>query len=88
MVDQGELVAILETTDPTLLPVIKSILRGAGILFTVQGEEAMSLLPVGELLGPFARRGLAARVLVKPEDEEVARGLLQELEADAVDTEE
>lgn len=81
MSDASELVAVFETADPSLLPVAESLLGGAEIEFWVQGGEAMSLLPVGELLGPFTRRGLAARILVKPEDAEFARDLLRELES-------
>lgn len=81
MVDANELVPIFETADPALLPVAQSILGGAEISFWVQGDETMSLLPVGELLGPFTRQGLAARILVRPDDEEYARELLGELES-------
>jgi hypothetical protein len=77
----GDLVPVFETADPSLLPVAQSLLGGAEIAFWVEGDEAMSLLPVGDLLGPFTRRGLAARILVRPEDAEFARGLLQDLES-------
>ncbi len=75
----ADLVAVFDTSDPALLPVIKSILQGADIPFLVQGEEAMSMLPVGEVIGPFTKRGLAARVMVKPEDAEAATELLSDL---------
>ena len=74
-----DLVPIFDTSDPALLPVIKSLLMGAGIPYLVQGEEAMSMFPVGEIIGPFTKRGLAARILVKPEDVEAATELLREL---------
>ncbi len=80
MDDQSQdLVTVFDTSDPALLPVIKSLLQGAGIPFLVQGEEAMSMLPVGEIVGPFTKRGLAARVMVKPEDAEAAAELLADL---------
>jgi len=75
----SDLVRVFDTSDPALLPVIKSLLRGAGILYLVQGEEAMSMLPVGDIVGPFAKRGLAARIMVKREDSEAATELLREL---------
>ncbi len=78
----ADLVTVFDTSDPALLPVIKSILQGAGIAFLVQGEEAMSLLPIGEVIVPFTKRGLAARFMVKPEDAEAATELLRELRED------
>lgn len=77
--EPGDLVSVFDTADPALLPVIKSILSGAEIDFMVQGEEAMSLFPIEEGLGPFKKRGLAARVLVRPEDAEAAKELLSDL---------
>ena len=76
--DPDDLVTVLETADVNLLAVIKSILNGAEIPYLIQGEEALSMLPVGTLGGPFARRGLGAAVMVPPEDAEVARELLTE----------
>lgn len=76
---RDDFVAVFDTADPALLPVIKSLLRGSAIEFLVQGEEAMSLYPIGEVVGPFTRRGLAARVMVKPADAEAAKELLKEL---------
>ena len=79
--ENTELVAVFDTSDPALLPLIRSLLQGADIPFLVQGEEAMSMLPVGELLGPFAQRGLAARYIVKKEDAEAASELLADLQS-------
>lgn len=81
---EGELglVTVLETWDPALLAVVKSVLQGSAIDYVVEGEEAMSLLPVGEMLGPFTRRGLAVRVKVRPEDAGAARELLDGSVAD------
>ncbi len=62
-------VLVFESTDVSLLMVVKSVLDDAGIDYTVQGEEASSLLP----LGPFGqgisnRHGFGARIHV-PEDQ-------------------
>ena len=76
--EHDDLVTVLETSDPALLPVVESLLLGAGIPYLVHGEEAMSMLPIG-VIGPFTRRGLAARIMVKPEDAETATELLREL---------
>jgi hypothetical protein len=78
--DPAELVAVFDTSDPALLPVVKSLLQGADIPFLVQGEEAMAMLPVGEISGPFSRGGLAARIMVRGEDAEAATELLADLE--------
>jgi hypothetical protein len=74
-----DLVTIIETADVNLLAVFKSILLGAEISFLVQGEEALSLLPLAQLAGPLSRRGLAVAIMVAPQDEDVARELLSEV---------
>lgn len=76
--DSEDLVIVLETADVNLLAVIKSILDGAEIPYLIQGEEALNMLPVGRLGGPFARRGLGAAVMVPPEHAETARELLKQ----------
>ena len=74
--DPKDLITVLETADVNFLAVVKSLLDGSEIPYLVQGEEALSLLPVGRLGGPFARRGLAAAVMVPSEHAEAARSLL------------
>jgi len=76
--DSEDFVTVLETADISLLAVVKSIFDGAAIPYLIQGDEALSLLPVGRLGGPFARRGLGAAVMVPPEYAETARELLKE----------
>jgi hypothetical protein len=76
MPDPQDLVTVLETADVNLLVVIKSLLDGAEIPYLIQGEEALSMLPVGRLGGPFARRGLAAAIMVPEQHAESARALL------------
>jgi hypothetical protein len=78
--DPADLVTVYDTSDPALVPVIKSLLQGADIPFLVQGDEAVAMLPVGEISGPFSRSGLAARFMVRSEDAEAAAELLAELE--------
>ena len=80
--EPADLVTVFDTSDPALLPVIKSLLQGAEIPYLVQGEEAMSMLPIGEIVGPFTKRGLAARFMVRKEDAEAAVELLAELRED------
>ena len=80
MTDARDLVTVLETADVNLLAVIKSLLDGAEIPYLVQGEEALSMLPVGQIGGPFARRGLAVAVMVPEEHAEAASALLASAE--------
>ncbi|MDX1644599.1 MAG: DUF2007 domain-containing protein [Thermoanaerobaculia bacterium] len=77
---QGEMIVVYEVWDPALLPIVKSLLQSAEIPFFVQGEEAMSLFPVGRMIGPFAKRGMAAAVMVPAEHLEAAREALREVE--------
>ena len=61
-------VMVFETTDVSLLMVVKSVLEDADIDFTVQGEEASTLLPLGPFGAGLSRHGFAARIHV-PEDQ-------------------
>ncbi len=79
-------VRVFETTDSSLLPVIESVLEGAGIPFVVQGTEALGMLPVGVFGSGERMHGLGASIHVPREQEAEARQLLQEL--DRVDSSE
>ncbi len=46
------LVRVFSTSEADVIPVIKSLLRGAGIAFTTDGEAMMNLYP-SDLLGPL-----------------------------------
>lgn len=74
--DGAELVSVLETGDADLLPVIKSVLSATDIPYVVQGDEAFGQLPVGHIRAPFAKHGLAVRILVPKDREEEARAIL------------
>lgn len=76
--DQPVLVPAFRTTDPGLLPVIKSLLDSAEIPFFVQGEEAMGLFPLGAFGGHPSRARLAAVVHVPPDRVDEVRELLGE----------
>lgn len=79
------LVQVFRSADTSLLPVIKSVLSGAGIPHLVQGEEAQSLYPFGSLGGGSDDRLLGAVVLVPESRREAAEAVLAQL--DAVDSE-
>lgn len=61
-------VMVFETTDVSLLMVVKSVLEDADIDFTVQGEEASTLLPLGPFGAGLSRHGFGARIHV-PENQ-------------------
>jgi hypothetical protein len=71
-----DLVLLHETSDVTALPVIKSVLDGAGIPYVTEGEEAFNLLP---LSGSFVVPGhsdMAVEIHVPRERLEEAQALL------------
>jgi hypothetical protein len=74
----GEFVKVYETADATLIPVVQSLLGGAGIQVLTKGESVLDLFAFGRLggmnvVGP-------AMFFVHPNDAEAARGVLAELE--------
>lgn len=75
--DGDDLVLLVETTDVTLLPVLKSVLESAGIPHVVQGDEALGLFPLSPAGAIFTRRAWAARLLVPRDRLEEARALLE-----------
>ncbi len=74
-------VAVFETDNPALLPVVRSVLQAAEVPFTVQGEEAFFLFPLYSVGGPFAGHGLAVRFVVPADRAEEARALLADIES-------
>lgn len=76
-------VTVFETSETDVIPVIKSILRGAEIPFNTQGEAMMNLFP-SELLGRvMSRPGAEVSFLVPESRAEEARALLTEQPATA-----
>jgi len=72
-------VQVFRSADTSLLPVVKSVLSGAGIAFVVQGDEAQGLYPFGSLGGGSDDRLLGAVVLVPQSRREAAEAVLEEL---------
>jgi hypothetical protein len=74
----AELVAVFQTGDPTLLPLVQSTLEAAGVPFVTQGEEALGLLPLGQFgMGVMQPAG-GAQILVPRAREAEARTLIEE----------
>jgi hypothetical protein len=77
----ADLVPVFETADVSLLPVVESVLDSARIPYLVQGEEALSVLPVGRWGAGISQsgRGLAATIRVEKGRAEEAEELLRPL---------
>jgi hypothetical protein len=73
-----DLVAVLKTTDPALLPIARSVLQAAGIPHVVQGEAGVNVFPVGAAGTRVTNRLTGASILVHREHLEEARALLEE----------
>ncbi len=79
---EPDLVELIETSEPALLPVVVSLLESAGIEPVVEGDEVMGVLPVGQFgAGGWSGegRGLSVVVKVPRERSEEARQLLGEV---------
>ena len=78
--ESPEYVVVWETTDSSVLPVVKSVLAAAGIPYFVEGEEAMGMLPTGAIGGTHSTlgKGIAARILVPIAAREEAEQLLDQ----------
>lgn len=76
-----ELVEVFRSADAALVPVVKSVLEGAEIPYSLQGDEASALFPLGTAGGGGDDRRLAVIVRVRGEQADEARELLAELEA-------
>lgn len=72
-IEKREFVTILETSDPALISVVKSILEGSSIWYVAQGEAMSSLFP-----GTVAYHPVTFQVA--REDEERAKELFREFE--------
>ena len=77
---EAALVPILRTGDPGLIPLAKSLLEGEGIEYLVRGEDLQDLFGAGRLGGYNYVTG-PAEFLVRTEDAERARALLDGLDA-------
>ena len=82
-----KLVPIFKTTDVTLLPIVRSLLDSAEVRYSVQGEEALGLLPVGAMGSHVSRASLGATIYVAELDAEWVKHLLSEIETDFPDPE-
>lgn len=76
--DDPHLTTVFSTSEVDLIPVIKSVLRGAGIEYIVAGEGLSNLFP-SDMLGPTTHRSRGeVRFRVAEKDLEGARAVLAE----------
>ena len=80
-----QLVTILETGDPFLLGVAKSLLDSAGIPYLAKGEALQDLFAVGRMGTGFNPIAGPVELQIAPEDEEQARDLLARLDGRDLD---
>lgn len=82
---EPDLVTLTEISEPSLLPVVVSLLEAAGIEPVVEGDEIMGLWPVGQAVAGWTGwgRGLSVVIRVPAERAEEARALLSEVETQA-----
>ena len=75
-----ELEEVIESSDPSEVPVIKSILEGAGIPNLIRGEEEFDSFRGAKSAFPLNPRGGVGRFLVPASRAEEARALLTQTE--------
>ncbi len=75
----SELKTVFVSGDLGVIAIAESLLNSAGIEYFVDGEIFQSILGVGIQSGIFSNNGTAAKIKVKPEDEETAKELLKDL---------
>lgn len=71
-----EYVTILETSDLSVIPVLKTALEGAGIPYETQGEGLMDLFPSEALGAPLHASAGEVKIRVPKDQADEARELL------------
>ena len=77
----ARLEAVFETSDPTEVPIVESLLTAESVPFVIRGQEKLAAFHGGGTA--FRFNPLAGRVtfMVAAEDAEAARALLRELDS-------
>lgn len=73
-----ELVTVYETSDPNMAPIIKSMLDGAEIPYSMAGESMVNLLPSEHMVPVMTDHEGELVIQVPKEHEEDAKALLSE----------
>lgn len=77
--DPVELVTILETGDPVLLAMTKSVLDEAEIPYVTKGEQLQNLFGAGQIGVGFNPITGGVQIQVREDDELESRALLEDL---------
>jgi Putative prokaryotic signal transducing protein len=83
--ESGKPVTVLETGDPGLVAVAKSLLESAGINYFARGEGVQDLFAAGRLGTGFSPVVGPIQLQVAAEDADEAKELLRGLDADPHD---
>jgi len=75
-----DLVVVFETSDISLLRIVKSVLDSGGVPCVVQGETALELLPIRDATVGVGKPPICAVIYVAPELAEQAKTLLDTLQ--------
>jgi GNAT superfamily N-acetyltransferase len=77
-----EMLPVLKTTDPALLPVVRTMLEASGVPHVIQGEAGIGLFPLGAAGTRVTGRATGAIILVPRSRFDEARALLETEAAD------
>lgn len=77
-----ELVKIFETAQPGELAIVRSMLDAAEVPFTVEGDGALGVLPLGSFGRSFFGRAVSAVIRVPANVESEARALIEGAEVE------
>ena len=77
----AKLVKVYATGEAAMIPVVQSLLEAAGIEYMAKGEEAQDLFGWGRLGTSYSYVVGPVEFLVKEEDAETARALIEDMSA-------
>jgi hypothetical protein len=75
----AKLVKVYQTGEAAIIPVVESVLGGAGIEFLAKGEEVQDLFGLGRLGTNYSYVAGPVEFLVREEDAAAARELLEQV---------
>ena len=76
---EGKLVKVFQTGEAAMIPVVESVLDGAGIEFLAKGEEVQDLFGFGRMGTNYSFIAGPVEFLVREEDAPAASELLEAL---------
>jgi hypothetical protein len=85
-VKMSDVVTVFETSDPALVPLVKSLLDSAGIGFAAKGDALQDILGLGRFPGGTNLLAGPVEFQVNSDDAEKARDLLSGLQKEGRET--